>query len=207
VSATPGWCQEDLLVDFPGIGLFALPAAADAGARSRVASRLEHLSGRIDGRNVASIPLTPIHAAYRRLARQLGLDPDRDGTPLAPLLRERIIEGRLRSHGDVADACACALLETGVPVFALPFGDVTGDLGLALARGGERLPGDAAPLADRTLVVSDVARPLALALLTQALTPADPGPVVLYAIRAPAVSVLVVEEALWVAAGLLWDAG
>lgn len=208
MAARAGWCDEDLRADFPGIGILQRTCAVTADAERRVADRLAVVGARIDGRNAASLPLEATPTAYRTLARQLGLDPDDDGTPLAGLLRERIRQGRLPSLGVVADACTCALLETGVPVFALPLSGVAGDLGLTLARAGETLPGDPGDrLPERALVVSDLARPLALGLLAPPLAPAPREGVVLYAIRAPRVADLLVDEALWTAAGLLEGTG
>lgn len=199
-----GWCDAELREDFPGIGVVWLGCAVDARAEARVARRAEDVSARIDGRNAASLPLDAIPSAYRMLARQLGLDPDVDGTPLAGLLRDRIRLGRLPSAGIVPDACACGMLETGVPVFALPLSAVAGDLGLTVARAGEQLPGeDAAPLPEGSVVVSDLARPLALAMLPPPIAPAPREGAILYALRAPGVADLELEEALWLVAGLL----
>lgn len=204
MAVRAGWCDEELREDFPGIGVVSLGCAVDARAGSRVARRMDDVGARIDGRNAASLPLGTIPSAYRTLARQLGLDPDTDGTPLAGLLRERIRLGRLPSAGLVPDACTCAMLETGVPVFALPLTAVAGDLGLAVARAGETLPGEhAEPLPEGSVVVSDLARPLALAMLPPPLEPAPREGVVLYALRAPGVADLELDEALWLAAGLL----
>jgi DNA/RNA-binding domain of Phe-tRNA-synthetase-like protein len=204
MAVRAGWCDEELRDDFPGIGVVALDCAVGNGAPERVARRMGVVSQRIDGRNAASMQLDAIPAAYRRLARQLGLDPDVDGTPLAALLRERIRWGRLPSVGVVRDACTCAMLETGVPVFALPLDEVTGDLGLTVAREGEVLPGHAgSPLGAGAVVISDLSRPLALAMLPPALEPAPRADVLLYALRAPGVADLELEEALWLAAGLL----
>lgn len=204
MATRAGWCDEELLEDFPGLGIVELGTAVARDAEPRVRRRLGELAGRIDGRNAASLPLAPIPGAYRALARQLGLDPDADGTPLAGVLRERIRRGELPSRGVVTDACTCALLETGVPVFALPLAEVAGSVGLTVARAGERLPGeDATVLAEGAVVVSDVARPLAPALLAPALEASAADAVLLYAVRAPGVADLVMEEALWLAAGLL----
>lgn len=201
--ARSGWTAEGITEDFPGLGLVELPSAVDAGAADRVARRMDDVSARITGERAATMQADVVPSAYRTLARQLGLDPDEDGTPLARLMRERIRWGKLPDRGLVGNALALAVLETGVPVFALPITEVGGNLGLMTAIDGEALPGAGEPLPAGTVVVSDLSRPLALALLPSPLLPAARESVVLYALRAPGVSDLVVEEALWVAAGLL----
>lgn len=202
--AQAGWCSSELEEDFPGLGLVQLESAVLADAVDRIRDRLEDVAGRIDGRSVATIPLERVPAAYRALARQLGLDPDADGTPLAEVLRDRIRHGTIPSTGVVADAAAIAMLETGVPVYAVGAEDVAGPLGLTLAEEGEVLAGDPlAALPPRAVVVSDLQGPLALALLPPPRVPRPRERVVLFAIRAPGVADLEVEEALWLAAGLL----
>ncbi len=203
VAARAGWCDEELLEDFPGIGIFQRGVAVDDGAERRTRRRFDLLGPRIDGPRAASMALDTVPAAYSALARQLGLDPDSDAAPLMSVLRERIRRGQLVSHGAVRDACTCAMLETGVPVFALPLSQVGGDLGLMIARDGERLPGADVPLPAGAIVVSDLSRPLALALQVPALTPQPREGAVLYAIRAPKLSDIELEEALWIAASLL----
>ena len=67
------------------------------------------------------------------------------------------------SENLVDDALTIAIAETGVPVFALDADKVEGELGLRLARAGERLAG-VRPLSARQIVVADEARPVAMVL-------------------------------------------
>ena len=143
--------------------------------------------------------------AYRVFSRQVGIDPDTDRTPVERIAVERLRHGGLESHNLLDDALTIAIAETGVPVFALDAERVEGELGLRLARAGERLAG-VRPLSARQLVVADDARPVAVVLgdvsHDAGVTPGTER-MLLCALRVKGVPPISVEEALWTAAEIL----
>lgn len=158
-------------------------------SRRRVRERLRARDGEVDGPRSIVLRTQAVPAAYRTFARQVGLDPDADGDPLAALLQARLLRGTFPSAGPVPDACALALVETGVPVWGadhrlLPGGlriGIAPDLGLQVECGAERV----APL------LGPVAEELAA---TKETTEAR-----LFAIVVGGVPRGTVQEALWVA--------
>jgi hypothetical protein len=125
-------------------------------------------------------------------------------TPLEEAALERMLHGGFLSSCLLEDVLLIALLDTGVPVWALDADIVEGPLGIRPSVAGEplgRAPGAAALPAGR-LVVADRAH--ALAVLFGELAPdAAPGRsttgLELFALQVPGVPSLFVEEALWCA--------
>jgi hypothetical protein len=121
----------------------------------------------------------------------------------------RLLQGRFQSRDTLKDALLIALVETGVPVWALDARLVDSEtLGIRAAGSGERLgsaPGDL-PLAAGQLVVADGARVHAT-LFGDPVAGHAPGPgtqrIVLYALAVDGVPTIHVEEALWVCAEVL----
>src|SRR4051812_45087524 len=106
--------------DFPQLGVVTRRCAAPGRDATREARReLRALDGRVDGIRASTIRTQAVPCAYRIFARQIGLDPDADGLQLEQLLLDRLLTGTLPSRGAAADARAIALLDTGVPTWAL----------------------------------------------------------------------------------------
>ncbi len=78
-------------------------------------------------------------AAYRVFFRHIGMDPDIDRTPIEAAVLERMLRGGFLTGGLIADVLLIALLDTGVPVWALDAGTVDGVLGIRASREGEML--------------------------------------------------------------------
>jgi hypothetical protein len=140
-----------------------------------------------------------IPRAYRTFYRQIGLDPDVERIPAEAAATARLLHGSFRSTDLIADACLIAVVETGVPVWALDASGVDATapgLGIALAPDGGLMPPGA-------LVVAD-ARRVHAALFGAPLAGSAPGPstvaVVLYAVGVAGVPEIHVHEALWLAA-------
>jgi hypothetical protein len=123
----------------------------------------------------------------------------------------RLLQGRFQSRDTLTDALLIALIETGVPVWALDGRRVEVDsLGIRAAASGERLGGgqDGLLLTPGQLVVADAQR-------VQAMLFGDPAPghaaeprpgvqpIVLYAVAVDGVPAIHVEEALWVCTDVL----
>jgi len=199
--------EPELAEDFPELSLVHARVDVRPGPSPRdVKQRLRLLADRYTGGKVIHMRQDAVPWAYRVFSRQVGIDPDTDRTPVERIAVERLRHGGLRSENLVDDALTIAIAETGVPVFALDADKVAGELGLRLARAGERLAG-VRPLSARQLVVADDARPVALVLgevAHDAGVTWDTQRMRLCALRVRGVPPIAVEEALWTAAQTLY---
>jgi len=190
-----GWVDPRVRADLPELRLWSLPASVAPGDRHAgdgLKRRLRGLSDRIAGAQAIALRRDPVPHAYRVLFRQVGLDPDDERTPIEAVIVERLKHGGFRSHGRLPDALTVALVETGVPVWALDAGAVDGELGIGLE--------------DGRMVVADAGGPLCPLF-------ADPPPgraatsestaVLLFTVQPPGVPAIHVEEALWLVADAL----
>lgn len=195
-----GWIAPELRDEFPELRLVWTALAVRPGRSPReLKDRLRDLSNTVRGSNAMVLRQQPIPWAYRVFYRHIGLDPDRDRTPIEAAILERLHRGRFPSRGLVDDALAASLIETGVPLFALDADQLVGDGGLGLrpVDDGERLGEELLP-AGRIAVV-DSRGPVAALF-------GDPSPehvvtkrtrrLALFAIQVKGVPVLHVEEAL-----------
>lgn len=205
-----GLVAEPLREELPGLGVVSLVVPAPATKRSPegVREHLAVLSTRFRGADALALRQRPVPHAYRVAFRHVGLDPDTTRTPVEAAAIERLVQGGFVSRGLLDDALTIALVETGVPVWALDADAVDGDLWLRLARAGEQLGehDGALPLPDGQIVVADARTPLALLF-------GEPAPdrlphrrtarLLLYALRVDGVPLVHVEEALWQCADVL----
>ena len=207
LALSEGWVEPELADELPGIGLVLAPVEARPGPSSReVKRRLRALADRYTGGKVIHMRQDPVPWAYRVFARQVGVDPDTDRTPVERIALERLKHGGIRSENLLDDALTIAIAETGVPLIALDAARVEGKLGLRLARAGERLDGSR-PLSDRQLVVADAERPVAVVLgdvsLDAGVTP-ETEQMTVCALGVKGVPRISLEEALWSAAETLY---
>ena len=139
----------------------------------------------------------PIPQAFRAFFRQIGLDPDVRRIPSEEVAVARLLQGGFVSVDLIADACLVALIETGVPVWALDAERVR-DGGLGIRVTAEPSPG--------TLVVGD-GDAVCCALFENPLPERAVGTrtrrVTLFAIAVDGVPEIHVEEALWCALEIL----
>ncbi len=183
-----------IAAELPGVGLAwcAFAVTGDPLRRSPPAlrARLRALSDRQRGGQAMVLRSRPIPHEYRTLFRHLGLEPDDRRIPVEAYVVERLTHGGYRSRGLLADALLIATVETEVGVWALDADRVAGGLGLGLEH--ERVT-----VVDETGPIATVfaAPPEARAVV------ADTSRVLLYAVVAPRVPEIAVEEALWTA----WD--
>jgi DNA/RNA-binding domain of Phe-tRNA-synthetase-like protein len=206
-----GWVAAELAAEFPELALFELTVPARDGRSSReLRARLRALAGRWTGSSAVELRTRPVPSALRVFHRQVGLDPDAEGTRTAveELVRQRLLRGGFPSRGAVADACLVATVETGVPVGALDDALVDGPLGIRTATDAERL--GEGELADELpagrLVLADADRALAVLLGGKVPVAAVSGrttAVRLFCVRVPGVPEIHATEALWVAAEAL----
>jgi DNA/RNA-binding domain of Phe-tRNA-synthetase-like protein len=175
-----------------------------------VVRRLRELSDRYRGAGVVAMRTQPIPHAYRAFFRQVGLDPDADRIPSEAAAVARLLHGRFESRNGLADALLIALVETGVPVWALDARHADpATLGIRTAAAGDRLGGGPAGgvlLPDGQLVVADGVAVHAT-LFGDPAPDHAPGPrtrrMVLFAVGVDGVPAIHVEEALWVAVDVL----
>jgi DNA/RNA-binding domain of Phe-tRNA-synthetase-like protein len=203
-----GWVEPELTGEFPDLRLTHAAVEAAPGPSSRVLKqRLRELADRYTGAKVVQLRQSPIPWAYRVFSRQVGIDPDVERPPAERIGLERLTHGGLKSRNRVDDALTIAVAETSVPVIALDGDRCGAELGLRLARFGERLSA-ARLLSERQIVVADRERPLAVVLgdisEDAGVTPASER-MVLVALQVKGVPRISVEEALWTAAEILLD--
>jgi DNA/RNA-binding domain of Phe-tRNA-synthetase-like protein len=203
LELSEGWVEPELAGEFPELGLVHAPLAVRPGrSPPEVKERLRAVADRYTGGKVIQMRQDAVPWAYRVFSRQVGIDPDRERTPVEAIALERLRHGGLKSENLVDDALTIAIAETGVPVFALDADRLEGEPGLRLARPGETLAG-VRPLSARQLVVADEARPLAIVLGEVSHDAGVTGAtqrMLLCALRVKGVPVMAVEEALWTAA-------
>src|SRR5207244_756044 len=126
--------------------------------------RLAMLSNRIHGAQAIVMRQDAVPAAYRIFYRHTGLDPDATRTPVEAATVDRLLRGGFKSQNLVDDALLIALVETGVPVWALDDETLDGPLGIREALPDDRLGrGEgAAEIPSSRLVVADAAGPVAV---------------------------------------------
>lgn len=205
---TLGWCAPEVAEELPELRLITSeaqvmrPEAVTAASPRDIRARLQWLSNRFGGARAIGVRREPVSAAYRVFFRQIGLDPDVVSTPIEAAVRERMLRGGFLPGGLLDDVLLIALLDTGIPVWALASEAVEGQLGIRSSVEGERLGRSAgAPaLPPGRLVIADGSTPLAVlfgdlapghrpAAATRRLT--------LFAVAVAGVPGLYAEEALW----------
>ena len=170
--------------------------------------RLRELSDRFRGPQAVVLRRRPVPWAYRVFFRHIGLDPDVDRTPVEALALERLKAGGFRSRSLLDDALTVAVMETGVPVWALDAERAAGELGVRPAGRGETFgEGEHAPdLPAGRLLVADDAGPAGV--LFGALAPGrgvvpQTTRMTLFTVQVAGVPDIHVEEALWTVADIL----
>jgi DNA/RNA-binding domain of Phe-tRNA-synthetase-like protein len=207
-----GWVDRELALEFPELRLVSVTAPAP-GRRtpSALRERLAVLADRFHGARALTLRREPVPAAYRVFFRHVGLDPDAQRTPVEAAALDRLIQGGFVSRGALDDALLVAVVETGVPVWAVDDTRLDGPLGLRAARTGERLgEGEyAADLVPGRVVVADATGPVAV-LFGDIAAGRRPdrhsARLRLFAVAVPGVPALHVEEALFGCAEALSEA-
>lgn len=202
-----GWMAAELAQEFPGLALLELTVDRGSGRSGReVKERLRVLSDRFAGAQAVNLRQQPIPWAYRVFYRHIGLDPDEQLTQVEELALKRMKQGAFRSDNLLDDALTIATIESGVATRAFDADRVTGPLGIRLSAPGEELEGRPGELPEGTLVIADAERPLALlfgALAAGRGVTSKTKRTTLVAIGVSGVPAIAVEEALWLAAGVM----
>lgn len=208
LAAAPGSIEPRVRAEFPGLVLSWMTVHARPGPSPRpVRDRLRALSDRVHGASVVAMRTQPIPHAYRAFFRQIGLDPDAARIPSEEAAVQRLLHGGFRSSDLVTDALLVALVETGVPVWALDAAlvDAAG-LGIRTTVEGEAFGTVAQPLPAGRLAVADSRRVHALLF-----GPTAPGHgvgartqrIALFSVGVPGVPAIHIEEALWTSGDVL----
>jgi len=206
---TEGWVAAEVAAEFPDLRLSSVRVEGGSGRSSRaLKERLRTLSNRFKGAQAIAMRRDPVPSAYRVFFRQVGLDPDAQRTPAEEAAVRRLVHGAFESHNRLDDALLAALMETGIPLWALDAATVDGPLGLSIARPGDRLGrSDDAPSArEGALVVADAVSPVAGLFepvaaghgVTKATTSMH-----LFTVQVPGVPPIFVDEAIWICLELL----
>jgi DNA/RNA-binding domain of Phe-tRNA-synthetase-like protein len=183
--------------EFPELALWRLDVdGVLARSPDEVRERLRDLANRFRGAEAMLMRTRPIPHAYRVFFRHIGLDPDAQRTPVEQRALERLMHGGFRSAGVIEDGLTIAIMETGVPVWALDAANLRGDLEVRESAPGGRL------------VVADDSGPVAVLFgetVSQHAVGKATRRVALYSIQVAGVSSIHVEEALWLAATIVED--
>jgi DNA/RNA-binding domain of Phe-tRNA-synthetase-like protein len=203
-----GWRARELEQDLPELGLVIAqvrvgrPGSLTARSTPGIEDRLRELSNHFRGARAVAVRSEPVPAAYRVFFRQIGLDPDVVRTPIEAAALERMMRGGFPSGGMLEDVLLVALVDTGVPVWALDAEAVNGPLGIRASSGSEPLgrTAGAPTLPAGRLVVADASTALASLfgeLASGHEAKAGTDRLTLFAIQVAGVPSLYVEQALW----------
>lgn len=203
-----GWCAREVEQELPGLALLSThvevgrSGSLTGASPADLLSRLREKSNRFRGANAVAVRREPVPSAYRVFFRHIGLDPEVVRTPIEAAVFDRMMHGGFISTGLLEDVLLIALLDTGVPVWALDAKCVDGPLGIRASTEGERLGRgeDASELPEGRLIVADAAAPLAVLFgeLAAAHAARSRSPrLLLFAVQVAGVPELYAEEALW----------
>ncbi|HEX3317739.1 MAG TPA: phenylalanine--tRNA ligase beta subunit-related protein [Solirubrobacteraceae bacterium] len=204
-----GWIDAEVAEEFPELRLVQMDVQARPSRSPRsVRQHLRYLSDRFRGAAAVAQRQEPIPWAYRVFYRHVGLDPDADRTPAEAAVLDRLMYGGFRSENLLDDALLIALVETGVPIWALDAARVAGPMGVRPAQAGERLGrgGGGTALPPGRLVAADEEGPLAVLFGEIAAghgVTGDTEAMRLFSVQVAGVPSIYVEEALFQCADIL----
>ena len=195
--------------EFPELALHSTVVERGSGRSPReVRERLEGMSDRFFGSHAVMMRQAAIPWAYRVFFRQIGLDPDATRTPVEAAALDRLLHGRFESQNLLDDALTIALVETGVPIWALDADRVVEPLEIRAAAAGERLGREpAAPeLPIGRLVVADAESPVAILFGDIASghgVTRHTRRMTLFSLQVSGVPAIHIEEAFWICLDVL----
>ena len=202
-----GWVADDVTEELAGVAIHFLVLDQGSGRSPRhVKEQLKELAGRFSGAQTVNLRHQAIPWAYRVFFRHIGLDPDEQRTPVEEVALERMRKGGFPSRNLLDDALTIAIAESGVALRAFDADKVEGRVGIRLSAPDEPLEGRPGALPLGTLVIADETRPLALlfgAVGSGRGVSNDTKRTLLCAIQVKGVPEIAVEEAIWLAAGVM----
>lgn len=203
----PGWVAPHLAAEFPGLGISWVEVDGRPGRSPQaVGRRLRDLSDRFYGAHAIHMRERPIPWAYRVFFRQIGLDPDRNRTPVEQLALDRLQDGGFVSRGLPRDAITIATIETGIALRPFDAEQLRGGLCIRDSAPGESLPGRPGELSQGTLTIADERAPVGLLFgATGEGHEVGKGTrrIAIAAIQVHGVPQIAVDEALWMVAATL----
>lgn len=203
-----GWCAREVEQELPGLRLLltevrvARSGSLTGRSPADIQAHMRELSSRFRGARAVGLRREPVPAAYRVFFRHIGLDPDVVRTPIEAAVLERMLRGGFLTGGLLDDVLLIALLDTGVPVWAIDRDAVDGPLGIRASSDGEHLGGSSASLAlpGGRLVVADASAAVAILFGELAATHrpnARSRHLIVFSVQVAGVPTLYVEESLW----------
>lgn len=197
--------------EHPDLRLCSIVVDGTPGRSPRGLRRqLSDLSSRFAGARAVAMRSEPIPHAYRVFYRHIGLDPDDPETrpPGEEAAMRRLVEGGFTSRDHVQDAVLVAIVETGVPLWAVDDDTLRGPLGVREAFARELLGEGpyAHELPAGRLLVADDRGPVGVLFGALAPTRRPSRETVrlrIFALQVEGVPELHVEEALWLCAEAL----
>jgi len=217
VDPVDGFVAADVRAEFPGLRLqYVTVVQRRRPSPPSLVARLRDLSNRYRGADVVAMRTKSVPHAFRAFFRQIGLDPDVRRIPSEEAAVSRLLHGGFRSADLISDACLVALIETGVPVWALD-ADLVDAAGLGIRTTAGPAPGargDNPGPARGGLVVADPAPAPGSLVVADGSTVhaelfADPVPghgvgartrrVMLFSVAVDGVPAIHMDEALWCA--------
>jgi DNA/RNA-binding domain of Phe-tRNA-synthetase-like protein len=193
-----GWVADDVREEFPDLRLRTMVVERGSGKTPpEIRDRLRLLSDRFRGAQAVAMRQQPIPSAYRVFFRHVGLDPDTTRTPIEAAAVQRLVQGGFKATNLLDDALLIALIETGVPLWALDADRVAEPLGIGTG-------------ADGRLAVHDAEGPLAT--LFGEIAPGrgvtkQTTRMLIYTVQVPGVPGIFVDEAMWTCLGVLQNEG
>jgi DNA/RNA-binding domain of Phe-tRNA-synthetase-like protein len=205
-----GWVGSDVAERLPGLELLYLHSPVTVTTRSPewAKQRLRHLSTSVRGMDLLRTNNSEAPGAYRELFRSVGRDPDDDRPPLEEAYFERLLRGGFEHVGIPADALTITLAETGIPIWAVDAGLISGELGIRRSLPGEiPVPRGIDPdvtaghlvVADDHGIVAELCRePRSLRAIGRETTE-----LLLYSVKPRAITEMRAHEAFWMCARML----
>jgi hypothetical protein len=193
-----GWVADEVREEFPDLRLRTMAVACGSGKTPpEIRDRLRLLSDRFRGAQAIVMRQAPIPSAYRVFFRHVGLDPDTTRTPVEEAAVQRLIQGGFKATNLLDDALLIALVETGVPLWALDADRVSEPLGIAVGGDGRLAVHDAdGPLAT---LFGEIAHGRGVTKETSRM--------LVYTVQVPGVPGIFVDEAMWTCLGVLQNEG
>jgi DNA/RNA-binding domain of Phe-tRNA-synthetase-like protein len=204
-----GFVEPRVAAEFPGLRLTWVTVPARLrDSPPEVKRRLNALSNRYGGASVVAMRTKPVPHAYRAFFRQIGLDPDVSRIPSERAAVARLCQGEFRSEDLVRDALLIAVIETGVPVWALDAATVAGELGIRTTTSADTLADHdrGVYLASGRLAIADVDHVHGLLfgdLAPECEVSSRTTRIALFAVGVEGVPSIAVQEALWACVELL----
>ena len=193
-----GWVADEVREEFPDLRLRTMAVARGSGKTPpEVRERLGLLSNRFRGAQAIQLRRAPIPSAYRVFFRHVGLDPDTTRTPAEEAAVRRLVKGGFEATNLLDDAMLIALLETGVPLWAVDADRVREPLGIGTTPDGRLAVCDAdGPLGT---LFGEIAPGRGVSKQTTRM--------LIYTVQVPGVPGIFVDEAMWTCVGVLTDEG